>query len=151
MVVVEKARVGINVVDGAAIDAGRRKNARVSGDAGEIGADAAVFEKDGSACVAAFDAAIEIVPLVHPADGCIRPLRFVEAFKRFAERNFAEESEDAVEDATIVCSSNDEAVATMNANDREPEAVISQIWRWTQFRDCFLNGRKSSQNDCRFL
>src|SRR6266404_5443811 len=69
MVVVEKMRVGVHVVDGAPIDADGSKNARVSGNAGKIGADATVFKKDGTARVTTLDAAIEIVPLVHPADG----------------------------------------------------------------------------------
>jgi len=67
-VVLNEARVGVDIVDGAAVDADGSQQAGVRGGAGEIAADVAVFKKDGTSRVAAFDAAIRIVPLVHPAD-----------------------------------------------------------------------------------
>src|SRR5690242_17892399 len=58
----------------------------------------AVRPENGAAAVAALDRAIEIVPLVGPADGDARSLA---AAWRFAERELAEIREDAVERAAI--------------------------------------------------
>ena len=52
-----------------AVDPDGGEQAAVVGDAGEVGADVAVVEEDAAACVAAFDGAVEVVPLVYPADG----------------------------------------------------------------------------------
>src|SRR5262245_48196470 len=108
MVVIEKMRIGVDVVDGAAINADGSKNARVIGNAGEIGTDSTIFEKDGTACVATLDTAIEIVPLVHPSDSGIGLLRFVEVLQRLAARDFAEKRKSPIEDATIFLGSDDE-------------------------------------------
>jgi hypothetical protein len=67
--VVEGAQVGVDVVDGASVDADGGEQATVLADAGEVGADVAVVEEDGTAGVAALDGAVEVVPLVDPADG----------------------------------------------------------------------------------
>ena len=65
----EGAEVGVDVVDGDAVDADGGEQAAVVGDAGEVGADVAVVEEDAAAGVAALDGAVEVVPLVDPADG----------------------------------------------------------------------------------
>src|SRR5438552_14264302 len=68
-VVLKQAWVGVDIVDGAAVDADGSEETSVVGGPGEIDARVAVFKEDGTARIAAFDAAVEIVPLVHPADG----------------------------------------------------------------------------------
>ena len=65
----EGAEVGVYVVDGDAVDPDGGQKAAVVVDAGEVGADVAVVEEDAAAGVAALDGAVEVVPLVDPADG----------------------------------------------------------------------------------
>ena len=71
----EGAEVGVDVVDGDAVDADGGEEAGVLGDAGEVGADVAGVEEDGTAGVAALDGAVEVVPLVDPANGRGRRFR----------------------------------------------------------------------------
>ena len=61
-----------------------------------------VLPEDGTAAIPTLDGPIEVVPLVHPANGSARDLTFVEARDRFAELNFAKEREDPVKDAAII-------------------------------------------------
>ena len=61
-----------------------------------------VVPEDRAAAVAALDRAVEIVPLVDPAGGDVGRLPLIEFGDRFAERDFAEQREGAVEDAAIV-------------------------------------------------
>jgi len=117
-IVFEEARIGVDIVDGAAVDADGGEDARIRRGAGEIGADAAVFKKDGTARVAAFDAAIEIVPLVHPADRGVGLLRFVEVCERFGSRDLAEQRKNAVKDASVIGGGDDEAVFAVNVRVR---------------------------------
>ncbi len=82
--------IGIDVIDGAAIDAKRGQQAAVFADAAQVVAGVAVVPEDRAAAVAAFDGAIEVVPLIHPAEPArgvcarqdwrwIRPARFCAA------------------------------------------------------------------------
>ena len=72
----ENAGVRVDVVDGAAVDADGGEQAGVVVDAREIGADVVGVEEDRAAAVAAFDGAVEVVPVVDPADGGGGLLRF---------------------------------------------------------------------------
>ena len=65
----ERAKVGVDVVDGDAVDPDGGEQTAIVGDAREVGADVAVVEEDAAAGVAALDGAVEVVPLVDPADG----------------------------------------------------------------------------------
>ncbi len=65
----EGAEVGVDVVDGDAVDPDGGEQTAVVGDAGQVGADVTVVEEDAAAGVAALDGAVEVVPLVDPADG----------------------------------------------------------------------------------
>jgi len=64
----EGAEVGVDVVNGDAVDPDRGEEAAVIMDAGEVGADVPVVEEDAAARVAALDGAVEVIPLVDPAD-----------------------------------------------------------------------------------
>ena len=98
----EHARVGIDVVDGAGVDAERGQQAAVLADAGQIFAGLQVVPEDGAAAVAALDGAIQVVPLVDPAHGSVGRLLLVELGDGFAEGDFSQEGEGAVEHAAIV-------------------------------------------------
>ena len=102
---VDKLRGGVDVVDVAAVDADGGEQAGVFVDGGEVVADVAGFEEDAAAGVAALDGAVGVVPLVDPADGGGGLLRFVDVGEGFEARDFAEEGEDAVEDAAVVATS----------------------------------------------
>ena len=75
---VNGVRVRVDVVDGTAVDAERRQQARVIASARQVGDDVAVVPKNGSAGVTALDGAVEIVPLIDDPDRCIRILLFIE-------------------------------------------------------------------------
>lgn len=128
----KEARIGVDVVDGAAVDADRCEDMSVIGRAGEIGADAAVLEKNGAASVAAFDAAVEVVPLIDPAERCIGLLEIIEAGYGFVLRNFAQENENAVENASVVGAGDDEVRVFVLVGYSEPEAVVVQNGGRTQ-------------------
>ena len=98
----EHARVGVDVVDGARVDAERSQQAAVLADAREILAGLQVVPEDGAAAVAALDGAIQIVPLVDPAHGGVGRLLLVELGDGFAESDLSQEGEGAVEHAAIV-------------------------------------------------
>ena len=98
----ENARVCVDIVDGAAVDADGGEQAGVVVDAREIGAHVVGVEENRAAAVAAFDGAVEIVPVVDPADWGGGLLRFVDVGEGFEAGDFAEEGEDAVEDAAVV-------------------------------------------------
>jgi hypothetical protein len=65
----EGAEVGVDVVDGGSVETDGGEQATVFGDAGEVGADVAVVVEDAAARIAALYGAVEVVPLVDPADG----------------------------------------------------------------------------------
>ena len=77
--VFENAGGGVHVIDRASVDADRGQQASVLAGAGQIAADVSIGEEDGRAAVSALDAAVEIVPLVHPADGSVGLLYFIDS------------------------------------------------------------------------
>src|SRR5690349_15446905 len=123
MLVVEKMRIGVDVVDGAAVDADGSEQTSVRGRTRKVGAHVAVLEKNGAASVAAFDAAIEIVPLIGPANWRVRLLDFVEVRERFATRDFAKKGEHAVKHASISGAGHDEILVAFDDSICEPKAV----------------------------
>ena len=143
----KEARVGVDVVDGAAVDGDRSEQASVIGSAGEIGADATVLEKNGAASVAAFDTAVEIVPLIDPAERCRGLLEFIEGGYGFVLRNFSQESENAVENSTVGSGGDDEVRVFVLVGYSEPEAVVAQNGWWTQSGEGALHCWKYSENN----
>ena len=71
-------RVGVHVVDRAAVDADRRHQPGVVAHAAEVVQDVAVLPEDRPAGVAALDRAVEVVPVVDPADRRRRLVALVE-------------------------------------------------------------------------
>ncbi len=74
----EEAGVGVDVADGAGVDAEGGEQAAVFGDTREVRARVAGFPEDGASAIAALDGAVEIVPLIDPADGRVGGLSFIE-------------------------------------------------------------------------
>src|SRR6267142_2586548 len=66
-IIFKKARIRIDIIDGATVDPNGSEQASVLADARQVGADLAILEKDGTPTVSTFDSTIEVVPLVHPA------------------------------------------------------------------------------------
>src|SRR6267154_595103 len=66
-IIFKKARIRIDIIDGAAVDPNGSEQASVLADARQVGADLAILEKDRTPTVSTFDSAIEVVPLVHPS------------------------------------------------------------------------------------
>src|SRR6266550_8976960 len=66
-IIFKKARIRIDIIDGAAVDPNGSEQASELADARQVGADLAILEKDRTPTVSAFDSTIEVVPLVHPA------------------------------------------------------------------------------------
>ncbi len=79
--------IGVDVVNGATVDSDRGEETSVGGSTGQISADISVFEKDRAARVAALDPAIQVIPLIDPADWSVRLPYFIEVSERFGECN----------------------------------------------------------------
>src|SRR5947208_13841985 len=103
-------RIGIYVVYGASVDSDRGKQARVLSGARQISADAPVVEKNRRSRISAFDASVEVVPLIDPAQWCIRILLVIQRIKGFTHGDLAQESEDAVENTAFVWSGDDQTL-----------------------------------------
>ncbi len=65
---IERAQVGVYVVDRASVEPDRSEQAAVLRYAREVLPDVPVGEEDGASCVAAFDCSVEVIPLVYPAN-----------------------------------------------------------------------------------
>src|SRR5579871_2945955 len=148
VIVVEKTRIGIDVVDGAAVDADGCQKARVRGNARKVRPDVTVLEKYGAAGVAAFDGAVEIIPLIDPSDGSVWLLCLVQVRDRFATGDFAEKRKRAVHDAPIVEGSNCENCFAANVNLRERKAVHNHLLRRAEFRNRLLDRGDRSKKNC---
>ena len=93
------ADVGVHAVDGAPVDAKRCQQPRVGAHAREIGDDGAVGEEDGTARVPALDGAVEVVPVVHPADVGGRTLRLRGGSPRRIHGKLPQQREGAIQHA----------------------------------------------------
>lgn len=82
--------VRVDVVDRATIDADRGHQPRIVAHAVQVVHDAVMVPKDGFSGVAAFDAAVKVVPMVEEADGGVRTLGEVQAGDRFMAGDFAQ-------------------------------------------------------------
>src|SRR5438067_394696 len=74
----EQARIRVNVVDRASVDAERRQQSAVVVHAAEIGAHLPVVPKDRASAVPALDRTFEVVPLIDPAKRGLRRLTLIE-------------------------------------------------------------------------
>ena len=71
------------------VDPERREQPRVVANARKIVADVVVLPEDRAAAVAALDRAVEIVPLIDPAERGIRLLPFVQTLHALMQRELA--------------------------------------------------------------
>src|SRR6185437_2526712 len=85
-----------------------REQPAVVADSREIRSGMAVLPEDRPPAIATLDRAIQVVPLVDPANGRIRALLLVEIRQRLAERDLAEQREGSVEDRAIGVAGYDE-------------------------------------------
>ena len=76
-IVLENAGGCIDIIDRAAIDSDGSEKARVLPGSSEIVANFSIGKEYGRAAIAAFNAAVEVVPLVDPANGGIGLLHFI--------------------------------------------------------------------------
>src|SRR5207253_9327287 len=95
----------------------------VFGRAREISAHCAVFEKNGATGIAAFDGAIEIVPLIDPTNASVGLLEFIEIENRLMLSYFAEQEKYAIENAAIIFAGDNEMTKAMNVSRCEPKSV----------------------------
>ena len=119
----EQSRIGIHIIDGAAIDAERGEQAGVIGRAREVLAHVVVLPEDGITAVAAFDGAVEAVPMVHPAHRCVGGLALVEIGKALAHGDLAQQREGAVEQAAVVGGGDDGEMQRALGGGFQPEGV----------------------------
>ena len=141
----EHARVGVDVVDRAGVDADRRHQARVVAHAREVGGDGVVLEEDRGAGVAALDGAVQVVPVIEHAHGRVGELLLVERGDRLAEVDLARQRERAVEHTAFVGAGDDQARRA--GGDRLNEVrVIREIGgRAQRRRDRGLSGLERTQ------
>src|ERR1700722_5315235 len=62
-------QIGVHVVDRDAVDANRSQQTAILRNAPKVGAHMAAIEKNTASGITAFNASVEVVPLVHPANG----------------------------------------------------------------------------------
>ncbi len=118
--------IGVYIVDGATVDTDRCQQTSVVANPSQVRANFVVLEKNRAASVAAFNAAIQIVPLVGPANRRIGLLDFVDGCKIFAACDLAKQREHAVEDPAVATSGDDEAIEPVKLCGFEPETVFGQ-------------------------
>ena len=114
-IVIENFGSSIHIIHGAAIDPHRSQQSRVLTCARKIGANLSSFEKDGSPAIATLDAAVEVVPLIHPSNRGIGLLQIINRCDVFPTRDLPAQGEDAVEHAAIVRRRDDHARRSLEA------------------------------------
>src|SRR5215468_7272282 len=127
-------RIGVYVVDVATVDADRGEDACVGGDTWIAGENFSVVKEDGATGVTAFDGAVEVIPLVDPANASGRVLNFVDAGKGLAKRDFSGKCKCAIKNAAFVLRGNDYAVLFVDLGIGDPEAVGKESGRGIELR-----------------
>ncbi len=120
---IERVQIGVDVVDGSAVEADGSKETSVFGDTGEVGADVAVVVENAAAGVTALDAAVEVVPLVDPAYG--RGGRFRGRGEGFLLGDLFEDVEDAVKFAAAGAAGDDPVGVALRGELRDGKAFRS--------------------------
>ena len=98
----QEDRVGVDVGDRDAVDAERGEQPAVVVDEAEILADLAALPEDRPPAVAALDRAVDVVPVIQPADRRLRRAAVVDLRRHLAERQPAQIGKRAVEHAAVV-------------------------------------------------
>lgn len=89
----------------------------------------AVLEKDGRTSVAAFDRAVEVVPLVNHADGVLRILDVGERTQTFGASDLAQECEDTIENAAIGARRDEVTLGVAQGRFCDGVTVLGEIGR----------------------
>ncbi len=119
----QDSRIGIDVVDGASVDADGGQQPGVFAYAGEIRANLAAVEEDGTPGVATFDRAFEVVPLTYPANGGRRRLRIVESGYILLLLDARYERKRAVQHTAFICADDQPVFVSTVGYGLEPETV----------------------------
>ena len=131
----ENVRIGVDVVDRASIDADGREQPGIFADAGEIGGDLSIIEKNRASGVTALDRAIEVVPLADPTDGRGRRLGIVERAHVLLLCDSREKRKCSVEHAAVAGADDQPVLRFLVADGLEPEAVAGKGLGAFQFRE----------------
>jgi hypothetical protein len=123
----QDARVGVDVVDGATIDAERGQQAGVLAGAGEVRARVVVLPENGAAAIAALDRAIQIVPLVDPPYRSEGRLLLIEVAHRLAQSDLPQKRECAVQNPAIIGRGDDGVAGGAVPQGLEPIPVRLQL------------------------
>ena len=115
----------VDVVYIAAVDADRGEQTCVVVDARQVATDGAFAKEDRTACIAALDASIGIVPLVYPSHGGGGRLRVVEVVDLLKLCHAAKQCKRAVENAALVGACDNDIAVTMHMNRIQPESVAA--------------------------
>src|SRR2546429_5675297 len=113
-------------MDDARVDADGGGQAAITPRAREAPPHAAFLKEDGAPAVAAFDAAVEFAPLIHPAYGIGGLLSLLQVGQVFGEYDFAQQSEYAIQGSTIGRACDDDAVVSVDAVVRQPIAILAK-------------------------
>src|SRR5579872_6386531 len=113
-VVVKNSRISIDVVHGASVDPDGSQQTSVLAGASQVVADFSIGEEERGAPVSAFDATVEVVPLVHPANGSIGLLDLIDRGDALRASDFAQQREHTVEDPAVSGAGDDDAVESVN-------------------------------------
>src|SRR5690349_6511649 len=116
MLVIEKMRIRVDIIDGAAVNSNGSEDAGIRRDAGQIGTHVAPIEEDGPTGIAALDGTVEVVPLIDPADRGVGLLNLVQTGERFAASDLAEKSESAVENAAVIGGRDDDVLFVVDTS-----------------------------------
>src|SRR5439155_20370173 len=94
--------IGIDVVDHASVNPDRCEQAGVISNLTQFRQHIPSGEENGTPPVAAFDTAVQVVPLVGPTDGSRWILPLVQSIERLVQGDMSEKCENSIRDAAIV-------------------------------------------------
>ena len=94
-----------------------------------------VLPEDGAASVTALNGPVQIVPMVHPANGRIGNFRFVQRFDRLPESDFPQQRKDAIQDAAIRSAGDHRVTGRSFSHRLDPETVTGYVRLASPFRD----------------
>jgi len=119
----EHPRVGVDVVDGAAVDAKRSQQAPVVSDSGQIVANRAAGKENGMPRITSFNRSLQVVPLVDPTHRRMGLLNFIDSSYIFAEGDLSQQGKGPVEDTSIGIRRNQQATKSTHTARDQPETI----------------------------
>ena len=124
----EQSCIGVDVVDGAAVQAERRQQPRVIARPRQVRPDVPIIEKDGVSAVPALDRAIEVVPLIDPADGRGRLLAEIDVVERAMQADQTKQCEYAVQHGAIGAPGDDEPLSLRRVRSPCSAEFVARTW-----------------------